>query len=366
MAANSTKTHSTPASARILALDYLRGFFVTVIIFDHLWKFPSIWMLFTGQARLWVTAAEGFVMISGFLIGYIRGKKALKYPFREVAEKLLKRAAMLYLWMVIMSVVYIAIDWYLKDVPNIPSSPAAIGEWGEALRLTLTIEHPHLWIYFLALYAVFLALAIPVVWLFRHNKSWLVLLLSTGLYVIGITKNIEWMKWQILFFGLSVIGFHFETLRSWWSNLGARGRRKYEFSVYLAAIATVALSVITTFYPSILGEQVSRQLNSYFIIEDFGALRIIMSLLWFTAIALFFNRFINQIARLTGGVLDFIGTHSLSAYIIHGVVICVINYLLVELAISENFITNSLLGLIAIATVYGLLKIPFIARVIPR
>lgn len=353
-------------STRIVAFDYLRGFFVTVIIFDHLWKFPSFWMFFTGQAKLWVTAAEGFIMISGFLVGYIRGRKALKYPFGDVAKKLLTRAGMLYIWMIIMSVIYIAADWYLTDIPNIPSSPAAIGNWSEAIRLILTIEYPHVWIHFLALYAVFLALAVPVIWLFRKRKSWLVLILSFIIYVIGLVIDAEWMKWQLLFFGLALVGFHFDMLRSWWNDFSDRARLLLEASLYGATLLTIFVSVLTTFFPLVLGKDFSRQLNSYFIIEDFTPIRVAMSLLWFTAVAFFFNRFIGIISRLTGGVLDFIGTHSLTAYIVHGVVICAINYLLAELDISENFFVNTILGFIALATVYSILKIPFISRIIPR
>ena len=80
------QTKST-ASQRIDAFDYLRGFFIVVIVIDHLWSFPSLWTFLTGEARLWMTAAEGFVLISGFLIGFIRGRKGLKLPFHDIAKK---------------------------------------------------------------------------------------------------------------------------------------------------------------------------------------------------------------------------------------------------------------------------------------
>jgi len=363
---NSAPQPPKKTSSRILALDYLRGFFVTVIIIDHLWKFPSVWMFFTGQAKLWVTAAEGFIMISGFLIGYIRGRKGLKLPFREVASKLLKRSVMLYAWMVIMSVIYVAIDWYVSAVPYIPSSPAKIGDWAEAVRLIVTIERPHMWIHFLALYAIFLALAIPVVWLFRKRASWLVIALSCAVYAYGLYADVEWMKWQLPFFGLSVIGFHFDSLRPWWHDRSRRAQAGLEGAVFVSAAATVLVSVLATFHPTILGNELSRTLNSYFIIEDFTPVRVLVAFIWFIAIAFLFNRYIRVISHLTGGVLDFIGTHSLSAYIIHGLVICLINYLVVTLSISENFIINSILGLAAVMLVYGLLKIPIVAKFIPR
>ena len=58
---------------RIFELDLLRGFFVVIIIIDHLQLWPSPLRYLTGEGRLWVTAAEGFFLISGLLVGYIRG-----------------------------------------------------------------------------------------------------------------------------------------------------------------------------------------------------------------------------------------------------------------------------------------------------
>ena len=357
---------------RIDTFDFLRGYFIIVIIVDHLWKFPSLWSGMSGEARLWVTAAEGFVMISGFLIGYIRGFKGSKLPFKTIAHTLLRRGLMLYFWMVIVSVFYLILDWQFKSIfPNIPSSPAPKGDWLEALRLIVTMDHPHLWIHFLYLYAIFLILSIGAVWLFRKQLSWVVGAASLVIYLGGLAWDIEWMKWQLIFFLMAVIGFHFETIRSWWRAQSPRTRNYLSAALYLAALATVALSCIATYQQSLLPAGIAAQLGDIFVIEKFTPLRVVLSFLWVGALGFLFHAFARGIKKYSFGVLTFLGTHSLSAYIIHAVVICFVNAILLPFdydagSAPYRFIINTVLGALTVAGVYALLKIPLIARIIPR
>jgi len=75
---------------RIFELDLLRGFFVVIIIIDHLQLWPSPLRYLTGEGRLWVTAAEGFFLISGLLVGYIRGFKNKDKSLKDISIKLTK------------------------------------------------------------------------------------------------------------------------------------------------------------------------------------------------------------------------------------------------------------------------------------
>lgn len=70
----------------MLALDYLRGYFIVVIIIDHLYRWPSALALLTGQGHLWFNAADGFVIVSGLMIGYVRGYKGLKLSYWDVTK----------------------------------------------------------------------------------------------------------------------------------------------------------------------------------------------------------------------------------------------------------------------------------------
>ena len=42
---------------RIAAFDLMRGFFLIVIMIDHVELYPNGWDFITGKGRLWVSAA---------------------------------------------------------------------------------------------------------------------------------------------------------------------------------------------------------------------------------------------------------------------------------------------------------------------
>jgi hypothetical protein len=71
---------------RIETIDILRGFYIFSIIVVHLARFPNGYDIFTGRGILWATNSEGFFLMSGMLIGIIRGRKDGSLPFKEVAK----------------------------------------------------------------------------------------------------------------------------------------------------------------------------------------------------------------------------------------------------------------------------------------
>ncbi len=351
-------------SSRLLSLDYLRGYFVLVIIVDHLWRFPSLFSFLTGQAMLWMTAAEGFVIISGFLIGYVRGFKGLKHKYAVVAKKLLSRATVLYFWMLLASVVYIAIEWS-GVIASMPYTEAAKSrDWWTTIWELIVTGKPQVWVHFLYLYAVFLALAAPVVWLLRKNKAWLVVVLSIFTYALGLLSDIEWMKWQVIFFLPSVAGFYFETIRARWQALGKARQHSITLYTNVTSLALLALSIVSVFASNILPANLSSSLNDdIFFVNVFTPARVLLAFLWFISLAFLFEKITPWLRRHTFGVLEYVGTHSLTAYVIHGLVICLISYFLPS---NNGFLINTLYGILAMAGVYLLIRIPFVKRILPK
>jgi len=60
-------------SKRNLKLDLLRGFFITIMLVDHVTFYvgKNIFYYLNGSGNLWVSPAEGFVFISGYMVGFI-------------------------------------------------------------------------------------------------------------------------------------------------------------------------------------------------------------------------------------------------------------------------------------------------------
>lgn len=347
---------------RMLALDYLRGFFIVVIIIDHLWRWPSLLAVFSGEGRLWVSAAEGFVIISGLLVGYIRGYKNREQPLASVSFKLLRRALLLYVWFVGMTLLYTALLWHVTTVGPMPWAEIAKDQWNELLMPTFTFEYAHVWIHFLYIYAIFLALTPIAIWLLRTNKAQLLALLVVVGFAYGKITETEWMQWLPVFFIPAIVGYYLPTIQKKWGAIGEPKRTRLRSILYSVAGGTLLISIITTYIIPDLS--VSIILNDAFS-KDFtiDAWRIILSFVWFVALALLFNKYITFLQKWTSWLLVPLGTRSLSAYIVHGIVILALGILFVT---STDIIYNTLIGIIAIVTVIGLLKNPLVQKIIPR
>ena len=346
---------------RLETLDHLRGFFIIVIIIDHLARWPTMLHIFTGKALLWVTAAEGFVAISGLLVGYVRGYKNRTLPFKDVSFKLLKRAALLYIWSLIASIAYVAIIWYLPLDGGAPSTPMAVGDWATFLTQLVTMQYTFVWVHFLTLYALFLAASPIAIWLLRRRFAWMVALISFVLLALGWVTHSEALQWQFLFFIPAIVGFYLTNILNWWHRL-TKGKR-----VAIAA-SSVGLTAITVIFSTILAfyaqgfQGFADQVNMLFAKDSISLLRAATAFLWFTGFMFVFYALRHVIAKYLNWLLLPIGTHSLTAYILHGVALVIISILTVS---SESNIFNTLLGLGAILIVWVLLKIPFVRRVIP-
>lgn len=353
---------SRPAKKRFQALDLLRGFFIVTIICDHLSRWPSLFGVLSGKALLWVTAAEGFVIISGLLVGYIRGYKSKAVAFKEVCFKLWRRALTLYLWAIIGSIVYTAYIWYVPLVGGAPGMPIDKGDWSTLVFESITLNYTFLWVYFLKLYAIFIAAAPLAIWLLRKGLAWAVVLLSFGILALGWATNNEVLQWQFIFFVPVAAGYYMPNIQKWWQQRSPARRIALASTIIVATALTVVMSYIGVFQPA-----VSQTLNditaSLFAKDSISLFRALTAFLWFTAFVLIFVYLEKYIKRFFGWLLLPIGTHSLTAYIVHGAAIIVVSSVF---AATDNFVVNTLLGIFAILMVLGIVKIPGINRVIPR
>lgn len=349
-------------SSRLTTLDHLRGFFIVVIIVDHLGRWPSLFALISGQALLWVTAAEGFVIISGLLIGYVRGFKNKSLSMIEVSKKVIGRAGLLYLWSIIATIGYTALLWYVPLIGGKPAVPFDVGDWWQVIAQVLSFQTPFVWVHFLTLYALFLAVSPIAIFLLRHNKAWLVTMLSLGLLVIGWQTHIEALQWQALFFIPSVAGYYLEPIRSRWNGLAPTKRKIYSAALVGVTVVTIIASAVAWFHPTLV-QSFADISNAMFAKDTISFWRLLVAFIWFVGFLLVFERFRGWIGTKLGWLLIPIGTRSLTAYIVHGIAIIAISYFTLA---GENILINTLLGGIAILLVWGLIRIPLVQKIIPR
>jgi hypothetical protein len=353
---------TAPVSSRMLALDYLRGFFIVVIIIDHLWRWPSLLSFITGEGQLWVSAAEGFIIISGLLVGYIRGFKNRDQPFFDVTKKLLLRALILYIWLVIMTIAYTALTWTVEVKGHIAWLDIAKNDWNVLISQTLTMQYTHPWIHFLYMYTIFLAITPIAIWFFRRRLAWVVIVLSLVGHSIGKFVDQEWMWWLPLFFVPAVCGYYLPTVQSWWSRIGKTHRQHYLVGLYMVTGITVAGSVVCTFL--LVDNPVALWLNTFFSKEySLHIWRVVLALVWFIAFVMVFQRITPWLDKYTRGVLLPFGTRSLTAYIVHGAVVFAIA---IYVADSESVLVNTGLGVLAIGMTWVIITSPWVQKIIPR
>ncbi len=356
-------------SQRFLSLDYLRGWFICIIIIDHLWLWPSFLIIFTGKAELWMTAAEGFVILAGFLVGYVRGYKSIAKPFIEVIKKLISRSLVLWLWAIIGSVFYLFFAWQ-ENLKPMWGPEIAKNDWTSAWWEITTLQQPYAWVYFLAIYALIMLLAIPFIAMLRKRLTLLVFLVSAGLYILGINLEIKWLIWQIIFVIPMIIGFYFPAIKTTWDKLDLKKQKNITISIHMISLISLVLSVASNFYPNTLPGNLSHQLKDLFFIDYFYPPRLIITTFWFMSLFFIFQKLLPILQNPRWNFLYYIGTHSLTAYICHGIAIMLIINLLpnaeeISLPISP-ILLNTIYGIFCIFITYIIIKIPIIKRFIPR
>nr|MDQ6908561.1 OpgC domain-containing protein [Chloroflexota bacterium] len=101
---------------RDLRIDFLRGFAVLVMVADHLGGEPSWLSMITGGNRFLFSAAEGFVFISGLVMGIVYAGIIARQGIGPAMWKALRRAGSLYLLTVVLTFAFISVS-YLLHLP---------------------------------------------------------------------------------------------------------------------------------------------------------------------------------------------------------------------------------------------------------
>lgn len=348
---------------RIEALDFLRGYFIIVIIIDHLYRWPSFLTIFTGEGQLWANASDGFIIIAGLLVGYIRGFKSKNAPFKDIAFKLGKRSLSLYIWSVVASVVLVAIQWFVSFQAPMPHVEAPQGDWLALVQQSISLQYAHPWIYFLHLYTIFMALAIAAVWLLRRNLGWMLVIISCIGLAIGHATYTEWLERQALFFIPAVVGYYLEPIRDWVLRLSKTAQHGLSYGLIGTLVVTVGLSIVWYFWPSVYDPSVHSTLSSVFDRSPMNFAVTALAFVWFAGLFALFQRFLPFLKKRLGWLVLPFGSYSLSAYILHGVPILITSYLFV---FSDNVWLNSLLGIFSVLMVWALIRTKFVQRLLPQ
>ncbi|MCQ9368996.1 OpgC domain-containing protein [Brevibacterium sp. 91QC2O2] len=364
---------ASPVRRRIVELDLLRGFFVIVIILDHLQMWPSPLYLLSGKGLLWGSAAEGFFLVSGFLIGYIRAYKGRTKPLRELTVVLLRRALKLYLWGIGISLAIIGFTLLVGGDGRLPKLPTEdqLATPFALLRHLVTMDAFNDWIYFLRLYAVMLAVTPIFLWFVRRRLAWLAALLSVAVYALSFLQEIPdaELQWQLYFFGAALMGYRFEDVRAW---LRGRAGLKTGFgwTLVVLLVTTTSLSGLTVHAPGFWDRIGLWDFYQWFqpATADFFSNnptmpgRVALAFLWFAGFLALFHILRTPLEKYLGWLLLPFGTMSLTAYCLQALVMP----LLVLVFVPHGVVVNTIQGLLSIGIIWFLLGRRSVQRLLPQ
>ena len=360
---------------RIETLDLLRGYFLFIIILNHLYFYPSGYEFITGKSALFASAAEGFFLISGIVLGLVRGAKLKDKPFASVSKLLLKRAWQLYLTYVVLVIFFTLVGWLVMDNPGIkPGVFLPIGDIGAMLWGAVTLQYPYGWADYLRLYAIFITFAPLALWLLRKRLWYVVALISIGVWLLypSDPQPSAWfyqpLSWQLIFFSGFIIGFHWPQIIKWWSGLSNRVRRLTVGTVVPLAALTLIGSALLSFGGGLpgIGESLASAHDGIGYLFDKDRLppaRLLLFALWFVALFWTFNRFKNPIKKCAGWLLLPFGENSLYTYTIHAFVIFFITLIVPR---SEVWWYNFIVSSAVVGVIYLAVRHRFLVKIIPR
>ncbi len=326
---------------RVQAFDLLRGYLLLVILVDHLYKFPSFFDLFTGRGHLWVSAAEGFFLISGVMVGLIRGGEVRSGRVYQAYQKLSRRAFNIYIWSISLTFLYTFFGHLIKGYVPVKSGITDGGSFVSIVWNTLLLRYSYGWADFLNYYAVFLLWAILVLFLLYRSSVWIVLFLSIGLWVLR--GHNFYFVWQILFVVGIVVGYFFRELEKNFIELPSKFRLALCGILFCVTTITLIASVLFVYFPGYGAMLSSENINLWFDKATLSPLRLILAMVWFTTIFALVRRYENFFVKHLGWLLLPIGRNSLSIYIFQSVLLYALYPILsLSTGFGSNFLINAL------------------------
>jgi hypothetical protein len=215
------------------------------MVVDHLGGASFLYPI-TGGNRFFVSAAEGFIFLSGLLVGLIYGPRVARDGLAAVQLHLLRRAFTLYGVTLGLTFTFVGLSRlagmpWLQDVePLTPDLAVSL----------LTLHHTYYLVDVMLLYTLVLAISPLPLLLLHTGHSRVVVAFTVGLWAVHLffpgPATVPWAivnndtfvisAWQLWFFGGMVIGYHRDAL---WRRL-----RRVPPALALAVLALAAAALI--------------------------------------------------------------------------------------------------------------------------
>ena len=317
-----------------MGLDIIRGFFLVVILIDHIELYPNLFSFFTGEGRLYASAAEGFFFLSGMVVGLVY-RRRLERGFKFIFKRLWRRAAELYALSVALTLLFTAAAVAFKQTGIKYGLPAVIN-WPHIIYQSVILHYSFGWADFLSRFAILTFLAPFAIYLLKRGDIRLLASMSLLAWFFRGSNFIA--AWQLIFGLAVVVGFYWNEINAWAGKQTARLKRRARKTLMTAAGATFAFSYLSLYVMSFLQNSawhLPARLNRFtwswnnfdqkiwHYCDKFtlGPGRLAFFLLWFSALYLLVIKHEAAIRRYSRDWLLILGQNSLFVYIAHAFIV---------------------------------------------
>ncbi|MFY7998915.1 MAG: OpgC domain-containing protein [Candidatus Kapaibacteriota bacterium] len=377
---------------RDLRIDFLRGFVMLILVVVH-FDFFSLYNFIAWERIGVIAGAEGFVILSGFVVGMLYGNTIRLNGWHGVTTKLWKRALKLYRANlgVILSVALLSLlpfwsAWKLMVFTDVATStvyqlyPQPGLPFPEALVQLLRLQFgPHQF-QIMGLYVVLLFITPALLWILHKRLVILMLVASWAMYVYNIYSpsmptgaQFEYgfpiLTWQILYLHGLAAGYYKESLA------GLMGSRFRTLILVLSGILFFGFMFFTLNNPnpempafarlSLIPPEVFGNLyNTYFLKNTLGILRLVNYL-----VVLVYGSYILTICwkplnKAFGWFFLPIGQASLYVFIMHIFVLYVVSN--IPIFWQQNFFINTLGHTASLLVLWLLVRYKVLFEYIPH
>lgn len=334
-------------------MDGMRGYFLVFMLINHLVFVGGYWMMEVNHRQFaFVEDAQGFVFLSGLLIGMVYARKMVKYGYEAGRQLIWGRALELYRYAMGIVLVALVARMILPDAARVWYNWLGTTSFDDPLRLfaIAAFLFQPTFMDILPQYIVYMLFAPPLVWLCLKGK-WAHVLAGSllvwtagqlGLQQIFTIPVNDWIKgvdeqgirvsfnlfgWQLVFFSALVIGVLTAENRVDWGRI---------FSPEKTLLPKIALAICLFFLP--LRILTAHEMMPAFMIGKFASMEIRADfgpvyLLNFAAVAIGLAWLLIAgaghksaiVRRIAAGVtwvfklrfLQLLGRHSLQVYVWH-------------------------------------------------
>ena len=350
------------SNGRDLRLDFLRGFFIIVMIIDHIAGKSPLYYITFGDS-FFTSAAEGFFLISGIVAGLVYAKVIQRNGLWSAIKKSWFRAVTIYLVTISLSLSVLIAG------SNIQPSLINDIQPGTTIQMLfglLLLKSSYYLSHVLVIYALLFLIFPVILLLLRFGKTWLLFLLTIGYYIISqVFPTIHWfpiytfMEFPgvLLLFSLGVAIGYLHILENLQQKIYKRWLWLFGMCVFLLIMLwnldNPGISNLHVQIPSSLTDKISL----FFDKPSVAPGRFLASFITFGFLYLAITFSWRRINRLFGWLILSFGQNSLVAFAIH-VILCMV-YIIFSAIVtynSDSFWLNGLFQLIGVLLTWGLVN----------